>query len=50
MSQWPIRRQEPDRGKGKITQLSDGGDNTSASKIRLCLPQVELKLEGGSDM
>lgn len=50
VSQWPIRRQEPDRGKGKIAQLSDGGDNTSASKIRLCLPQVELKGEGGSEM
>jgi len=36
VSQWPIRRQEPDRGEGKTAQLSDGGHDTSVwSQIRL---------------
>lgn len=47
LSQWPIRRREPDRGKGKTGRLSDRGHNTSAwSRIRLNLPQLEPKETG----
>lgn len=51
MSQWPIRRQEPDRGKGKTAQLSDGGNGTLVwSKIRLYLLQFKLELVKASEI